>query len=33
MIEFLLSNSMLVEEMVNICVVDVDFATKPGEGD
>ena len=30
-IELLLSNSMLVEEIVNIGVVDVDFAANLGE--
>lgn len=32
-IELLLSNSMLVEEIVNIGLVDVDFAANLGEGD
>ena len=32
-IELLLSKSMLVEKIVNIGVVDVDFATNLGEGD
>ena len=31
--ELLLSNSMLMEEIVNIGVVDVDFAANLGEGD
>ena len=32
-IELLLSNSMIVEEIVNIGLVDVDFATYLREGD